>query len=290
MNGPRIIALLGACVVAASVVAQEEGASTLTFGVYSFKRPTDVYSDFTVAIDELNRLLAAQANKPVMVDLRVFKTYDECLERFVAGEVDFVRVGPASYVLAKQRKPEIQLLAAEREEGDAPGLIVVRSDSAMRTLADLKGRRFAFGDENSTIGRYLAQALLVQAGVHAEDLKAYAYLDRHDKVYAAVEIGDYDAGALHAATFRELDKNGKLRVIARFANVGKPWIARAGLDGATVAALRQALLSLQQKETLEALKITGLQRSTDTDFDFVREGMKRAQEFARPLAKPAPGK
>src|SRR5262249_23565107 len=188
------------------------------------------------------------------------KTYDECLDKFVDGAVDFVRFGPASYVLAKQRQPGIQLLVAEREDGDRPGMIVVRSDSKVRTLADLKGMRFAFGDENSTIGRYLSQAALVQAGVHADDLKAHEYLDRHDKVFKAVEIGDFDAGALHAATFRELNKNGKLRAIARFDNVGKPWIARKGLEAPLVAALQQALLGLPP-DALATLKVAGFERT-----------------------------
>ena len=273
--------------VPGSLTAQDERPLTLTFGVYSFKRPTDVYRDFRIAVDGISQSMTVLMQRSIVVELRVFKTYEECLDKFVGGEVDFVRFGPASYVLAKQRNPDIQLLAAEREDGDKPGLIVVRKDSPVQTLADLKGRSFAFGDEHSTIGRYLSQAELAKAGVHAGDLKRYAYLDRHDKVFTAVEIGDYDAGALHAATFRELNKDGKLRAIACFDNVGKAWIARRGLDVSLATALAQALLTMQTKEVLTALKATGFQPATDAGFDFVREGMKRAKDFGAP---PAPAK
>jgi hypothetical protein len=36
-------------------------------------------------------------------------------------------------------------------------VIAVQKDSPLKTLAELKGKKFAFGDQNSTIGRYLAQ-------------------------------------------------------------------------------------------------------------------------------------
>jgi len=292
MHGLGLLAAVAAIAMASPAQgtspAPEPRVSSLTFGVYSFKKPTEVYRDFSVVIDEIGRRLSARAPLPVTVHLRVFKTYDACLESFVAGEVDFVRFGPSSYVLAKQRRPEIQLLAVEREDGEKPGLIVVRDDSPVQTLADLKGRSFAFGDENSTIGRYLAQAELVKAGVRAADLGRQAYLERHDKVFKAVEIGDFDAGALHIATFRELHKDVKLRVIASFENLGKPWIARAGLGAASVKALQQVLVGLDTKEVLAALKIAGFQAVVDKDLDFVRDGMRRAQEFATVQA--APGK
>lgn len=277
--------LLLACAVAAPLAAQ--APTHLTLGVYSFKRPTDVVRDFVAATDELAYLLTKECGKPVMVNLRVFKTYDEALDRFVAGEVDLVRFGPASYVLAHARNPQVQLLVAEQEDNKkrCKGVIAVRKDSPVQTLTDLKGRSFAFGDENSTIGRYLSQAELVAAGIHATDLKEYRYLDRHDKVFKAVEVGDFDAGAMHIATFEDLNEKKQLREIARFDNVGKPWVARAGLDEQMVAALRKALLAMTKEEPLKALKVHGFLPTTDADFQLVRDGMKRSEAFLPP-AKP----
>jgi phosphonate transport system substrate-binding protein len=274
--------------LAATAAAQQSVA--LTLGVYSWKKPTEVVRDFAPATAELTRLLTAEVGKPVVVTLRVFKTYDECLDKFVAGDVDFVRFGPASYVLAKQRNPKVQLLAAEQEDGKkrCKGVIAVRRDSPVRSLADLKGRKFAFGDENSTIGRYLSQAQLVKAGVHADDLADHNYLERHDKVFKAVEIGDYDAGAMHEATFEDLNEKGQLREILRFDNVGKPWVARAGLDQRQVAALRKALLGMTAEAPLQALKVHGFLPATDEDFVLVRDGMKLAERFVR-TPTPGPG-
>jgi phosphonate transport system substrate-binding protein len=266
---------------------QQQPRLALTLGVYSWKKPTEVVRDLAPANAELMRLLERESGRKTLITLRVFKTYDECLDKFVAGEVDLVRFGPASYVLAKRRNPDVQLLAAEQEDGKkrCKGVIAVRKDSPIRTLQDLKGRKFAFGDEKSTIGRYLSQAALVTAGVHADDLTDHRYLDRHDKVFKAVEIGDFDAGALHEGPFEDLNEKGQLREICRFDNAGKPWVARAGLDAQVVGALRKALLAMTAEIPLQALKVHGFLPTCDQDFELVRQGMKLSERFVR---APAP--
>jgi phosphonate transport system substrate-binding protein len=284
LHSPRRFAAF--CLFAAALAAQQP--IRLTVGVYSFKRPTEVAKEFFVATDELARLMTQQCGRTVTIDLRVYKTYDECLDKFVGGDVDIVRFGPASYVLAKQRNPAIELLVAEqeqeRDQKGAEGIIAVRRDSPIKTLADLKGKSFAFGDENSTIGRYLSQAELVRAGVLANDLKRFQYLDRHDKVFKAVEVGDFDAGALHVSTFECMNGEKKpLRELAHFENIGKPWVARAKLDTEIVVALRKSLLEMSNSpEPLKALKIHGFLPTSDEKFMMVREGMKTAARFEPP--------
>jgi phosphonate transport system substrate-binding protein len=303
VRSPRISSTLG--LLTALLPAAPLGAQTappaaatapveLRFGLYSFKKPTDVYRSFMVAIDDLDASMSKALGQPVVINLKIYKTYDECLDHFVAGDVDFVRFGPASYVLAKQRQDKIQLLVAEKEDiaDNMSGIIAVRSGSPIRSLADLKGRKFAFGDENSTIGRYLAQAELIAAGIHAADLAGFKYLDRHDKVFKAVEIGDFDAGALHYATYQENNRNGQLRELARFRNVGKPWIARAGLEPRLVEGLRQSLLGVSDPKVLDALSVSGFVKVVDKDFEVIRDSMKKSEEFLQTAAapRPVPGK
>jgi phosphonate transport system substrate-binding protein len=287
--------LLGALSGGAAKAQNAQSETVVRFGVYSFKKPTDVYQEFRPAVAALQETLIAESRRPIRINLQVFKTYEECLEAFVAGEIDFVRFGPASYVLAKQRNPKIELLAVEQEDGKkrCMGVIAVRRDSEIKTLADLRGKRFAFGDSQSTIGRYLSQAELVKAGVLAKDLAGQApeYLERHDIVFKAVESRDFDAGAMHIHTFEELNKQNKpLRVLQEFENVGKPWIARAGLEPQLLRLLRQSLLQLREPAALKALKIHGLLPAADKDFELVRNGMRLSEQFEGQLATPAPGK
>lgn len=254
---------------------------TLSFGVMQSDKATVMYRKLSPVLDALGDDLEKRLQCTVDIRLSIFRTYDEGIDALVDEQIDFGRFGPASYITAKHREPAVQLIAMETENDQKrfKGVVVVRESSPLKSLSELKGKRFAFGDPNSTIGRYLSQAELAKAGIHAGDLAAYKYLDRHDKVAAAVEVGDYDAGAIAMSTYESANKKGTLRVIASFDNVTKPWVARSGLDPAVIEALKQSLYELKNPAVLKELKISGFTSTSDEEYHFVREGMKAADEF-----------
>src|SRR5262249_1778309 len=142
--------------------------------------------------------------------------------------VDIARFGPASYVVTKEQAPGISIIAVEEvgEQTNFNGILFVRADSGITSIEQLKGKTFAFGDRSSTIGRFLPQVALVESGIHANDLKAYSYLDRHDKVVTAVLNGEYDAGAAKEATVAKYQNRAPgLRTLKILNNATKPWLA-----------------------------------------------------------------
>jgi len=257
---------------------------SLNFGVYQSEKATVMYRDFTPILDSLSTSMETALSRPVDIKLVIFKDYSDGIEALTRGDVDFVRFGPASYVTAKAKQNGIQLIAMETEGGDKRfmGVIVVRKDSPIQTLADLRGKSFAFGDPNSTTGRYLAQAELFKAGITAQDLSKSSFLNRHDIVYSAVEIGDFDAGALMKPAFDKANAKGNLRVVASFENVTKPWVARKGMDKATLEAIQNGLLAITDPAILKQLKISGFVPTSDDEYKFCREGMQIAERFENP--------
>lgn len=240
-----------------------------------------MYRKFTPIIEAIQGDMEKQLAKPVDIHLHIFKTYNEGNDALVQGKVDFVRFGPASYIIAKSRNPEIQLLVMENIRGNKTfnGVITVRNDSKIKTLKDLKGKNFAFGDRNSTLGRYLAQAALVDAGIFASDLKSFDYLGRHDRVASSVGVGDYDAGSLKESTYENFRQRGELHTLRSIPNVTQPWIARAKLAPNVFEAIQEALLKLEDPTVLRELKVKGFFRTRDRDYDIVRTGMEKAQQF-----------
>jgi len=213
----------------------------------------------------------------------IAKKYAQAVSDIASGKVDFSRLGPSSYVHAKGKNPGLRLLAMEERKGQKgnrfKGFIIVRTDSDIQTLADLKGRSFAFGNVISTAGRYLSQAELLKAGICSKDLAGYKFLGRHNKVFSAVEKGEFDAGALKENTVKNRNKSGQVRVLHDFPNVTKPWIAREGLDKSVFEALRTALLKLKDPQALKKLKVGGFLPSHDGEYDFIRPGMKASENF-----------
>ncbi|RTE65296.1 phosphonate ABC transporter substrate-binding protein [Amphritea opalescens] len=254
----------------------------LSFGVYTADKPTVVVRAFKPLLKQLERFVSDDLGEPVTIKLQVASSYAAGVSDISLGRVDFSRLGPASYVETKAQQSGIQILALEAKNGKKrfSGVIAVGADSAIRRVSDLKGKRFAFGDESSTIGRYLVQQYLVEHGLHADDFSHYDYLDRHDKVGTAVALGQYDAGALKQGTYQRLVDNGaKLRILVMFYNVTKPWIARAGLDERVVTALRAGLLNITDPVALKGLQIHGFVEGDDHDYTVIRRAIDHNSRF-----------
>ena len=160
------------------------------------------------------------------------------------------------------------------------GVICIAQDSDVEDVRDLRGRSFAFGNERSTIGRYLSQRHLLKNGITASDLGRYEYLGRHDKVGTAVGLGQFDAGALKETTFKKLVAKGvSIRALATFPNVTKPWIAREGLPTRIRDAIRASLLAMDDEIVLKALKKDGFLQGNDSDYSPIREAMEENVAF-----------
>ena len=255
---------------------------TLTFGVYTSDKPSEMYKKFKPMLRYIEDEIADRIEDAPQIKLKIYSTYELALKAFINDEVDFVRFGPASYVIAKQKNPDVRLLAIEENKGQRRfnGIILVREDSSFGSLTELRGKSFAFGDENSTIGRYLSQAELVEAGITARDLESYDYLGRHDKVVAAVLHGKYDAGAAKESTFAKYKEKG-LRELKSFDNVTKPWVARGGITEEHFIALQNVLLGTRNPDVLKTFSksLSGFAPCEDSEYDFVREGMERSKGF-----------
>jgi len=256
-------------------------AVNITFGVYQSDKASEMHSKFKPLINYLSAKVSEISGMQITVGLKIFPTYEKANEALVKGQIDFVRFGPASYILAKMKQPAIQLLAMEEKKGKTrfSGLIVVLNDSRFKTLSDLKGNSFAFGNETSTIGRYLAQSELLEVGINAEQLLNFAYLGRHDKVFKAVELGDFAAGSIKESTFNKMNNENQLRILHRFDNVTKPWIARAELSTTIVKSLSKALIKITDPKLLKQFKVSSFVKAKDDDYQYVREGMIRSEQF-----------
>ena len=254
----------------------------LLFGVYTSDAATEMVKQFAPAMAALQSALASDLGEPVRISLKVASTYEGGVEDLAKGRVDFARMGPASYVMAKEMNPGIRILAMESKKGKKVfyGVICVHEDSEVQSVEELKGKRFAFGDARSTIGRFLAQELLLENGIDAENLSGFDYLGRHDKVGMAVGSKMYDAGALKEGTFKKLVAKGEpIRVVAKFPNITKPWIARSGMDPVIFGAIQKALLAMEEGKALKALKKDGFLAGGDGDYDAIRSAISASGEF-----------
>jgi phosphonate transport system substrate-binding protein len=254
----------------------------LTFGAYTSEKPSAVVRQLRPTLDEIAKRTTAILGERTEIRLKIVSTYMEGIAKIADGGFDFTRLGPASYVTAKQQNAGVGVLAIENKKGrkENTGVICVRTDSDITSVKQLKGRSVAFGNKRSTLGRYFAQQLLMRHGVSAQELSRYEYLGRHDKVGRAVGSGKFEAGALSQSTFKKLTKKGvPIRAIATYNSVTKAWVARAGMDPRIKRALSQALLSIEDRSALKALRFDGFFKGADSDFELTRKAMRDNPAF-----------
>lgn len=254
----------------------------LKFGLYATDKPTVIVKKFRPISNYLEKALEKKLGEPIHIKIQVASSYEKGIDDLVSGRVDFSRFGPASYIEVKEVNPKTSILVIERKNGSKrfKGIICVHAESPVGNISDLKGKRFAFGDELSTIGRYLSQQYLVEHGVRGIDLGHYDYLGRHDKVGHAVGLGKYDAGALKEGTFKKLVKQGvPIKVLADFQNVTKPWVVSSTLDEAIYVALQKSLLELKDLEILKSLGIDDFVAGADDDYAIIRKAILENDKF-----------
>lgn len=128
---------------------------------------------------------------------------------------------------------------------------LVRVDSPYRTLADLRGKRIAFGGgPNAFFASIVPRVMLKRAGLHGQ------YQDVSDSTPGAVaqvlqrlHTGSVDAVAIGTAglqnkRLREQYIDGRMRVLARSdALPGLAWLVSPAVDTDTREALRHLLLN-----------------------------------------------
>ena len=244
-----------------------EAKQTLVFGAYTSEKPLAMVRQLRPSLNAIADRMSDILGEEVEIKMEVAKSYVEGVALLTSGRADFMRLGPASYVSAKQRKNGLELLAVENKKGKKlhAGVICVKADSPIYEISQLRGRSVAFGNSRSTLGRYVAQQTLMQRGVYARSLSRYEYLGRHDKVGRAVASGQYDAGALSESTFKKLIKKGvAIREIAKFKSMTRAWVAKAGMKPRVMKALRQTLLTLDDRKALKALRFDGFLMAQDS--------------------------
>ncbi len=219
------------------------------------------------------------------------------VERAQRKEFDVLQSNGYIYVNVKEKSGGTLLVREVKSDTgkDTGGLIAVRSDSAVRTLADLKGKRMVFGPVLSP-GGYLAQYYtMLSAGLDPEKtFGSYTFLPgawQHEKVVYSILYGATDAGAVKVGDIERMEAEGKVRrsdfrVIAASEPVPNcTFFALAHVDAETAERVREALLALSSRDFVavngERLNVLhrdgtkGYVPARDEEYDILRK-MARA--------------
>ena len=215
------------------------------------------------------------------VELVVTTDYSSMIEAMRFGRIEIAYFGPLSYVLARS-KSEIEAFAAGVSKGKPTytSVVIVGADSGVTSIAELKGKTMAYGDQASTSSHLVPRAMLQGKGLVADkDYKA-VYLGQHDAVARAVESGKVPAGALSKPIFENLlgakkIDGTKVRVLAETDPIPNyPMAMQSKLSSPLKDAIRKAFLDLKDPAILKSFRAEGFAPMTDADYNVLRTTAK----------------
>jgi phosphonate transport system substrate-binding protein len=244
----------------------------LILQVHPYLPATEIINRFNPLAEYLSRSLG----RPVVV--RISVDYRQHIDLIGKDKVDIAFMGPASYVSMVDIYGKKPLLASLEIDGKPTfrGAIVVARGSGLRSLSQLKGKRFAFGDPNSTMSHLVPRYMLWKAGVDIKDLAGHTFLTNHHNVALGVLVGKFDAGAVKSEVFVEYEQRG-LRVLEWSPELSEHlFVTSSALPKETVHELRTALYRLRDNEEGRRIlkgvneQATGMVSVRDTDYDNLR--------------------
>jgi phosphonate transport system substrate-binding protein len=185
--------------------------------------------------------------------------YSGVLDLLLDRKVDVAWFGTEAFLDARRRGLPVDPLVVPSRHGRGwyAGEIIVRSDAKINTLADLRGKRFAFVDPQSSSGYAAPRRMLEAAGLRLpEDLKTrhpgeLDFLSKHDNVVNGVLFDRFDAGAVYAGAVEDVfAKNpARRKEITVLAHTGKipnePIVVRSDLGAERRRRIRKAFLTLE---------------------------------------------
>src|SRR5438552_2556632 len=237
-----ILAFLFAGFASSSVAAQE-----LKFGFTPVLSEPEMRAEFEPLMTYLSDAIGQR------VTLYIAKDYGDLRTQMENGSVDIGSFSPFAYVDAASGG-KIRIIAQSIIEGSATyrGIIVARKDSGIKSIADLKGKRFAFVDPKSASGYVYPRAMLIEKGINPESyFKETIFAGSHDKVIAAVLDGRVDAGAIYDGALGVAKRSGipveSLVTLASSDPIPHDAIAvRIGLNEAVAKKVQLALINLDK--------------------------------------------
>jgi len=212
------------------------------------------------------------------VNLMIPASYDKTIEALGNGTLDFAYLGGFAYLKAHKQYDVIPFVHRSVDL-KFHSLFLTSANSAIHSIRDLKGKKFAFGDVTSASGHLIPYLEMRQAGIIPDNDLQFKYTGSHLATAKAVESGQADAGALDEIMYNSLIAEGKLdkNKVRVFYN-SKPfvdyvWVARKDISPADRERFIEAYTSLKEghdNQILQILRAKEFVRANNEEYAVLR--------------------
>lgn len=194
--------ILAALLATAATVgaAQAEGITEFRIGILGGENAQDRLTS--------NECVRAYVQDLLGVETKLFTPadYDGVIQGLLGGSLDMAWLGASAYAKAYLTDPEaLDVVLVKTNLDGSVGYYSIgfaRKDSGIASLADMKGKRFGFGDPNSTSGYLIPSIEIPQATgasmASGDYFGEVVFTGGHEQTIVAVNNGEVDAGVTWA--------------------------------------------------------------------------------------------
>ncbi|GAB7069733.1 ABC transporter substrate-binding protein [Mycobacterium hodleri] len=207
-----LVGLLAGCVSRQENAGAQQAPATV---------PLSELSDVTLQIgdqkggtESLLNAAGALTDLPYKVVFSTFTSGPPQIEAATAGKIDFAITGNTPPIFGAAAGAKVKVVTAYENGGDGDR-VLVRADSPIKTVADLRGKSVAVGKGSSAHGHILAQ--LQKAGLSPADVKL-VFLQPADAL-TAFTSGQADAWAIWDPYTAQVEQQVPVRSIAQATGV-----------------------------------------------------------------------
>jgi len=290
MNARRLLLLIGMVAVLAFALAacggEPELGTTENPIVMSFV-PSGDTQDIIASGDTLAQMLSERTG--LVVKANVGTDFSSVREAMCANQAHIGWLNTFNYVLANEQCGVDAALATSRFGSSTyAGQIIVRADSGISTIADLKGKVMCWVDPASTSGYIIPRIMLAAEGINPDtDFSQTIEAGSHNNVVTQVYNGDCDAGATFSDARTGIEEEfpdvlDKVVVLATTSDIPNDSVSfikdfPADMRTKVAAALLDISASPEGQEALNTLyNIESLVESSDSFYDVFRADLSRA--------------
>ncbi|WP_076411092.1 PhnD/SsuA/transferrin family substrate-binding protein [Shewanella sp. UCD-KL12] len=250
--------------------------TVLTFGIVPQQAASTLARKWSPLLAALSQNANFQLRFATAPDIPTFE------KRLAKGEYDVAYMNPYHFTVFND-SPGYQAVAKEKNK-KIQGIIVVKADSEVQSLAELDGELLAFPAPAAFAASVLPRANLKIKGLTNE----IKYVGSHDSVYLAVAQGLVAGGGGVKRTFKTMDKavTSQLRVLWETPGYTPHAIAiHPSVDSEMVKELTEKFVHLSSNDEgialLNSLGFKPFEAANNQDWDDVRAlGLGG---FAKPL-------
>jgi phosphonate transport system substrate-binding protein len=239
----RTLALVAGLALSCSALAVQ-ATETLRVSAIPDEAPTELLRKFKPLGAYLEQQLGMKVQFVPVAD------YPAVVEALATDRLDLAWLGGFTFVQVRLKTGNAIPLVQREQDAQFTSKFIT-ANPEVKSLADLKGKSFAFGSVSSTSGSLMPRFFMLKDGIKPETyFSRVAYSGAHDATVAWVQAGKVDGGVLNASVWEKLVAAGKVdtakvRVLSTTPTYyDYNWTVRGTLDPALAEKIKAAFLAL----------------------------------------------